>query len=653
MADLLSQLIPALLGDAQSQSPLLLSTAYSPGGSSNLWINKLGQILPISGYLRQNPAAFTTDGGGSDAVIRALYQYRKIAAGNTTRQVLFVLDDGVNEWELHYSTDLGVAKNLIMDFGAASVGRIPDFATFGDELFFVNGVITARMWNGLVLTDVGAAQLAAPALTAGGAGNKNGSYKVRVVSLKSDGSRKPASVMSLALQVDDKQVNVAWGADADVTVVGYEVWSTTGSGLDFYRETYVDGRLTVAATLDLADWDLITREVLAVVGSHGDPPPVGAYFCVPHKGRMWWLRTDTYPRRVWWSDPGDPDSVYTERSYTECTDAESIGDQLAGGTGDFEGMIVLWMERNIWVISGTGLIQGPSIDWRKRRSNASTGTVSVRAVVRVPKGAKYADQEGVLQTINGNVLAFLTPKKDIRIFNGKDDTIISFSKSDTLQRLNTASARKAYAYADDAHGMLCWVFPSDHATEPDLTVAWNYLYGTMHEWPGTPFGHVLSAESDTETNILLAGDARVIAPRALIYRLWNGDTQDGAAITATLMTKPLFPPVLEGGPPDMGYKKALHRLNLLFAKDASPSLLTVSVLPFHAGDSDVPEIIRPSLSATSRLSIPTRQRAGDARPGHYFYGQGWRLKISSTATTGPWTLQGIEQLYRVLTGRTR
>lgn len=653
---LLSQLIPALLGDAQSQNPLLLSTAYSPGGSLNLWINKLGQILPISGYMRQNAVPHVTD-AGSAALIRALYQYRKIAGGNTTRQVLLVLDDGVDEWQLCYSTDLGATCVMVDNLGATVVGRIPDFSTFGDQVFITTGVTLPKMWDGAMLSDVGGVQLASPTLAVGAAGDPNGTYRVRIVPIKTDGSRKIGSSASAALNVANKQITVNWTADADVTVGGYEVWHTSGSGLDYYLEAYVDGRLTVTYTITLPDWDLITRAVMAVVAAHGDPPPVGVYFCVPHKGRMFWLKTDEFPRRSWWSDPGVPDSVYTERSYTECTDAQSIGDQLVGGTGDYEGMLILWMEKNVWVISGTGTLQNNVIDWRKRRSNANTGTVSVRTVLRVPKGAKYADQDGNVQSTPTNVLAFLTPEKDIRTFDGKSDTIISFSKSDTLKRLNTVNARKSYGYADDAHGMLCWVFPADDETEPSLTVAWNYIYGTMHEWAGTRFGHVLPTETETENNILLAGDARVVAPMGLIYRLWEGENQDGEPIVATLMTKPLFPPVpvsvIGGSGPDIGYEKRLDRLNLLFGRQLGLTSIVVSILPYDAGDDDTPEIIRDPLWATSRLTVPCRQKAGDANPGKYFHGVGWRIKISSTSVGGPWTLMGIEQLYAILQGRTR
>lgn len=646
--------IPAFLGDSQSSSPFLLADAYSSGGSVNIYIDKLGQIRTVGGWLRQNAAAYTTDTGASAAMIRALYNYRRVAAGATTRQLLFVLDDQVNEWELWFSTDLGVTGTLIADLGAGSVGAIPDFGLFGDELYVVNGVITARLWNGTALANVGATQLAAPTLADAGAGSLNGSgYKYRVVPIQANKARKAGSVSSASLQVRNRRITVTWAADADGTVIGYEVWRTSGSGLDFYLVGYVDGRLTVTYVGDtLPDSDLITREAMSVVASHGDAPPTGAYFAVPHKGRMWWLRTDTYPRRGWISDPGDADSVYVDRNYIDCTDAASLGDICTGGTGEYEGVFVFWCENTVWVISGTGRIIGEEIDWRKRRTNAKTGALTHRAVVRVPAGAVYINQEGQRIVTEQNTLAFLTPQKDIRLFDGGNDTIISYPKLDTLALLNKAHGRKAYAYDDVDHSMFVWVYPSGAATEPNYAVAWNYRYGTWHEWDGANWGHVTQGESSAGAFSMVAGEARV-ATGAFLYKLWTGDTRDGASITGTWMSKPIYPAILEGGPPDIQHEKRLEALFMLFAKDASPTALTIGILPHDAADGDTPEISRTAISATSRVLVPARQPPTGENPGKYFSGPGFRLKATSTATSGPWVLEAIEGSYQVLPGTTR
>lgn len=643
--------IPAILGDAQSQSPFVLSNAYSPQGSKNLWINKLGQIRLISGYAAQHGAAYTTDTGASAALIRGMYFYRKVAAGAVTRQLLFVLDDGNNEWELYYSTDLGATRTLILDFGSTPVGKIPMFAMMGTELFMVNGVSTARMWNGTSLVSVGATQIAAPTAADNGAGPMNGSYRYRVVPVKAGNVRKPGSVTSTAYQYQNRQTTLSWTADADTDVLGYEIYRTTGSSIDFYLVTYSEGRTVVTYNDTMSDGMLITRAAMALTAPVGDPPPTGCYDCEPHKLRMWWCGTDTYPLRAWWSDPGDPDSVYQDRSYTEFADAQSVGDTLKGATGEYEGTIIFWCERSVWVISGTGALINGYTDWRKRRSNATTGTVSKRTVVRVPQGAVYYDHSGEKVTVDRNMLAFLSPNKDIRLFNGTNDFVMSYAKTETLARINSQYVYKAWGYNDVAHNMYVWVVPIDNSTEPNYSIAWNYVYGTMHEWDGTNFAHGAVVESTTEQNIVLAGEART-ATGAFIYKLWTGDAQAGANITGTLFTKPLYLPIVADGPPDIQQEKRVEALTLLFDKDGSPTTLSIKVHPYNAAAGDTPQFTK-SVVGSSRVRVPIRQGQSDPNPGRFFHGVGVVFEITSEATTGPWTLQALTVDYAIHAGKTR
>jgi hypothetical protein len=644
--------LSALMGDAQSHNPLLLASAYSSSGSVGVYMDKMGRIRTVDGWTRR-AAAKTTDTGASAAIFRSLYMYRKIAAGVTTRQMLSVLDDGVNEVELYRSTDMGTTQTLIEDFGAASVGSIMNWAMFGDELYMANGVITPRYWDGTSLVNVGATQLVAPTLADGGAGPLNGSgFKYRLVPILANKQRKVGSVPSASLDVQNRRITVNWTADADVSVVGYELYRTSGSGLDFYLVIYIDGRTTVTYTDSLPDADLILKPALSVIAAHGDAPPI-THYCVAHKGRMWWGRTSTNPRRWYWSDPGDADSVYQDRNYLELTVAggDSTGDVTVGGTGEFNQSLILWCENSVWRVSGTGQVIGSAVDWRVVCSNARTGTVSIRAVAKIPDGASFVDAKGDPQRTSGNTLAFLSPQKDIRLFNGNDDTIISFPKADTLLRMNTAHQSKAYAYRDDLHGMFVWVFPIDASTECNYSVAWNYNFGTWHEWAGTNHAHVIVAEDSTEKNVLIAAESR-IATGGLLYRLWSGDSQDGGTIEATLMTKPLYPAVEQDGGPDYLQEKRLEAVVLMFTKDAAPTTITVGLLAHDAADSDTPTISRPS-TGTSRVRVPARKISTDNNPGQYFHGVGFRLKVSSNASSGPWILQGVTVTSQTLPGQVR
>jgi hypothetical protein len=245
------------------------------------------------------------------------------------------------------------------------------------------------------------------------------------------------------------------------------------------------------------------------------------------------------------------------------------------------------------------------------------------------------------------MLAYLTPQNDIRLFDLTNDIIISSPKKDTLARINRSFAFKSFVYDDEDHGMLVWCLPLDGSAEPNTSVAWNYWHGTWHEWTGTNFGHAVRAESSSES-VLLAGEART-ATGAFVYKLWNGNTQDGSTISPVVMTKPIFPPIVDGGQMDLITKKRSVAAVFLFEKDASPTSLTFGILPHDAADGDTPFVTR-TISGTSRVRVPCRMKNSDTNPGRHFHGPGWRFKISSAATTGPWTLKGLEHIYTVLSG---
>jgi hypothetical protein len=127
---------------------------------------------------------------------------------------------------------------------------------------------------------------------------------------------------------------------------------------------------------NISDLTILENRVLE---EHGDAPPT-VYFCEPHKQRIWWLRTDAFPTRGYWSDPGLPESVLGD-NYLEFSDSETTGDFITGALGNFEGLFVVFTERAVWTVSGTGQIIGNIVDWTRTRTNAQIGSVHHRSVV--------------------------------------------------------------------------------------------------------------------------------------------------------------------------------------------------------------------------------------------------------------------------------
>jgi hypothetical protein len=639
---------------------------FSSGGSKNLWIDKYGRAKRILGYDNQNAAAVTTDTGGSATMLRGLFPYRTTTGGTVTRRLIGAFDDTVDEWELKYSTDNGVTWTHLYDAGAGSIATIPDFAQFGDQLYITNGVVAPRLLSGVTISTAGATQSPTPstALSAS-AGNLLGTYDYKLLSLVG-GARQAGSAASTALAVQDKQVSVTWTADANTSVTGYELYRTTGTGDVYYFVDYIDLRATVAYTDNTADLTILENRILE---EHGDPPPSGAYFCEPHKQRMWWFRTDAFPTRGWFSDPGDADSVLTTSNFIDFSDSETVGDLCTGSIGNFEGQLVVGTERALWTVSGTGQVIGNVIDWTRTRTNAQTGWVSHRTVAKVPAGSKYTDQNGKTQVTTVVTLAYLTPLGDIRLFDGDNDLIISHPKKTTLATLNYAQRAKSHAAHDPARSEITWMFATGANGEPNTGIVWNYNWGVWYEreWP---FACVVEADDATHASLLLAGEA-LTATGGFCYLLWTGNAFNGSAFRAQWMTKTLYG-VNENGQPAMSHQKRWRWADFLFETEQTVTLnvewlagntpdnaaafgattITPAALHILSADGDRLVTAGGDPLVVSQASTNARARLVNSS-GDYLHDTGARLRIYDDATDGSWSLEAMNLAYQLLPGLER
>lgn len=660
------QLFDAFLGTQEGIHSIILPDIFSSGGSKNLWIDKFGRAKKIDGYTKQNSSELTTNTGGSHARFRNLTPYRSTSGGSVTRQVLGVIDDATDEWELHYSTNQGANWTFIADYGASSVGKIADFAQFGDYIYLTNGVITPKRWNGSAIATAGATQSPTPSASASAsAGNLLGTYNYKLVSIHSDGSRGSGSQTSTALVVQSKQASLTWSADSDVTVVGYELYRTTGTGTVFYFDTYIDGRATVAYTDNAADLTLLENRILE---EHGDAPPT-TYFCEPHKQRMWWMKSDTYPTRAYWSDPGNAESVYGE-NFIDFSDSETIGDEITGGLGNFEGRLVVFTERAVWTVSGTGQVIGNIVDWTRTRTNAGIGAVSHRTAVRVPAGSKYPDQNGEMQLTKTASIAYVTPYGDIRLFDGDSDIIISNPVKETLATFNYQQRKKCHAIVDAPNSQIVWFVPTGSAGEPDQAIAWNYRWGVWYVWPTMPFSASCELETTSDASLLLVGESST-SKGAYCYSFLNGNSFDGTAINAVWMTKTLQG-VNEQNQPAFSNRKRWRWADFLFAI-AQDVTLTIEWLVGSSPNNAAAissRTIEPSASyiftaSGDRLtsltgdpllaSIASAQAKAQLKTasGDYLHDEGIRLRIGDNASAGSWALEGFSLAYQILPGLKR
>lgn len=657
------QLFDAFLGSQEGIHSVILPDIYSSGGSKNLWIDKYGRAKRIDGYITQNASPLTTNGGGSAAMFRGLFHYRATVGGSVTRRLIGVLDDAANEWELHYSTDAGVTWTLLEDLGSPSINRIPDFAQFGDDLYITNGVMAPRKLTGTTITTAGATQSPTPTATASAsAGNLLGTYRYKLLSMVS-GVRQAGSIASASLALQDLQASLTWTADANLSVTGYELYRTTGTGDVFYFVDYVDLRATTAYTDNTADLSILENRILE---EHGDPPPSGAYFCEPHKQRMWYFRTDAYPTRGWFSDPGLPESVLTTSNFLEFSDSETVGDICTGSIGNFEGQEVVGTERAIWTISGTGQVIGNIIDWTRTRTNAQTGWVSHRTVAKIPAGSKYTDQNGKPNVTTVVTLAYLTPLGDIRMFDGDNDLVISHPKKTTLATLNYAQRAKFHCLHDESRAEVTWMFAINNSTEPNWGITWNYRWGVWYdrEWA---FACAVNADDTTHASLLLAGEG-LKTTGAYVYQLWSGTSFNGVGFRAQWMTKTLYG-VDDQQQPALSHIKRWRWVDLLFETEQTTTL-NVEWLSGNTPDNAVafgsttasPAAL-PVLSADGdRLitadgdAIAVAQASSNllallqTANGRYLHDVGLRLRIFDEGAHASWSLEGMNLAYQILPG---
>ncbi len=667
-----TQLFDVFLGEQTGIHSIALPEVFSSGGCKNLFIDKYGRAKKISGYSRTNVTAVTTDSGGSACMGRALTPYRSTGGGVTTRQVLAVFDDKVNEWELWKSVDDGITWTFVYDAGASSINTIPDFAQFGDTLYMCNGVINPKKWDGTTLTTAGRTQSPTPtASVSASVGNLSGSYLYKLLSVYTDGTRKAGSVSSAALNLQNKQGSLTWTADADVTVAGYEVYRTTGTGAVFYFTQYVDGRLTAAFTDNVSDLDILENRVME---EHGDPPPI-AFYCEPHKQRMWWARTSTYPTRAYWSDSGLAEDVLVD-NFLDFSDSETIGDRITGMLGNFDGRLVVFTERAIWTVSGTGNVIGNIVDWNRIHTDAATGCPTHRTMIKVPAGAKYPDQNGKIQLTDKSTVAYMSSLNDIRLFDGENDVVISYPEKTLLDGLNYQNRAKSFMVHDAARAEVTWVFPTSSASdaEPDTAVTWNYRWGIFYNRQWAIFGHAIELENATDATFLLGvSNSTTIGGR--VYKLWDGNTFDGADITATWMTKTLYGKIGargEDAEQALSQRKRWRWVDFLFQTEQTATL-TIEWLQGHTPDDAVAVASKTINTASSHVLTSNGSRitsltgspivVGSATvelrvilqdsDGKYLHHEGLRLRVGDSDDAGSWALEAMNIAYQILPGLQR
>ena len=632
-------------GAHEGVGPLDVVDFYSSEDSINVYIEKggpLGQVKKILGYLKQNASPITTNTGGSDVKVVGLFPYRSFSAGATTRHVVAIVDDGTNEYEAWVSTDSAATWTFKLELGTTA-GLIPDGAQMGNSLYITNGAGAGWVYDGSTVAAVGGTQSPQPTATATGTGPLRGDYQYKLISLKAGTDRQLGSAASSSVRVENTAMGLTWTADADTDVVGYELYRTTGSGFEFYRLTYIDGRTTAAFTPDeVSDPNLLQGITLE---RQGDAPTSGAHFVEAHESRMWWGRFNANPRRAYYSTPGVADSV-GGFDFIDFTDADSASDQLTGMVGGFYGYEIFFEEYSIWSLSGTGEIVNNIANWERSKTSAQYGCVSHRSAIRVPAGAKYPTIDGQVATTGGETLAYFTPFNTINLLAPSGggnfaDEVISHPKETFLDSVQFQYRSLVIAEHDKKRGHIRWYFPHGASqTTNNKGVQWDYRHGAWTELSTAPFASACTIEEANVSQTLLTGNAVVASNSGLVFENWLGNNYNGSGndIQADFWTKTFFGYTKDAAPM-MDSLKIWQEMEIVTGATASAQSLTWSMYQDYGNASaSAFSTGTIAMAGTNVTHVQAREDLFNTTSGNQLVSHGIRMRLGDDADDAAWSV---------------
>ncbi len=646
----------SFLGTEEGLNHVLLPEAYSPSDSVNVWADKFGRIKKILGSTDINSTAIVTNAASHAVSVIALANYVPEGSDYSGQKLIAQVVSQTNgQNELWISTNNGSTWTFLAT--GPSVGNVAyDFAQYRGDLLITRPGNAVQVYDNSSVATAGETQ--SPTITAAlstAGTNLRGTYQWKLLSMIGT-TRKRGSVASTALVLDSDQGSLSWTADADTNVTGYELYRTTGTGGIFYFVTAIAGRTTATYTDNTADRVILANRALQ---EYGDAPPSGAYYVELHKERAWYARTSTYPNRVWYSDPGRPESVGS-LSYIEVTDVDKQHARITGQTGNFEGRLVIWTFDGIFLISGTGAVIEGVPDLYVKKSSAAKGTTTGRTVVRVPAGALYRDSVGKVQTTSKSMLAYMSGLGDFRIFDGDKDWVVSNSITPIVYE--PTLGRLFHALHDEQNGLVQWYYwesGSNVLTDTMKVVVWNYMVGTWHHWTQPQAASSIVIQTVTDPAYKIGGSNTASGK---VRALFSGNVDPAAAgFTGRWASNTLWGKLgeetegIEVALPAMHLTKRWRWIEAMLATNEAGDV-AIKVYPFNG----IADGTQSPLHEKSILIDSPTQYSGKAKvqlkgsDGRYVHGVGIRVAIEDNASTNsPWALEGLVMGYNALPGTKR
>lgn len=645
----------SFLGTEEGLNHILVPEVYSPSDSINVWADKFGRIKKILGSANLNATAIVTNAASHNTAIVNLVAYIPEGSSYTSQKIIAQVVSQTNgQNELWLSSDNGATWTFLATGPAA--GNVPyDFAQYRGDLLIARPGQAVQVYDGSSVATAGETQSPTITSSASASGtNLKGTYQWKLLSMIGT-TRKRGSVASTALSLDGEQGSLTWTADADTNVTGYELYRTTGTGGIYYFVTAIDGRTTAAYTDNTADRVILANRALQ---EYGDAPPSGVYYAEIHKERAWYARTSSAPNRIWYSDPGRPESVGT-LSYVDVNDAEEQISTIQGLTGGYEGRLIVWTAEGIFAVSGTGAVINGVPDLYVRKTSAAQGTLSGRTVVRVPAGALYRDPAGKAESTDKVTLAYMSPLGDFRIFDGERDWVVSGS----IDSINYQSSFTDcfHALHDEDNGLVIWFYWEAGTTFAGTVkvVVWNYGVGTWHHWTEPQVASALTIQTSSTPTYHIGG-CNTASGKVRVLFSGNVDPA-GAGFTGRWASNTLYGKLGEATEGIEVPLPAPHLVKrwrwveaIMEANDAGDVM--IKVYPANGiADGTQAALIEKSIIATSSTQYSGRAKIQlkDAT-GRFPHQRGLRIVVEDNASTlTPWALEGLVVAYSPLAGTKR
>jgi|TARA_Y100000310_G_C20689367_1_gene821195 hypothetical protein len=594
-------------GVKQDESAQVLSEIHSSGGSKNVYFPRAGLVKKLEGYTKLTSSAFAA------FAIRHLASFRYESGGSITALLLAVANDTL--YTINESTGAETSLGTGLD-----TTEIPHSASIGDKFYLVSGgSANMKQYDGSTYANVGGTQPTVPTLAAGSAGNPSGNYFFRYSYILADDTIGIASPLSAAIQVKDKAITVTV-TNGPAGTQGKIIWASTGDNPNFlYFAGSIDDNSTTTFSYDLTDTNLIKNEDL---DRHGDAPPTGLRHVAAGAGRLWGANKDAARSALyysginehasWWDlnvirfNPQDGDEI-------TCIVPEFM---RVGETQRLTTMVV-FKRWGIYNLFGVQPLANDSDPFKVEKSKSETGTVSSNTVVQIPyKG--------------DNVLAFLSPEKDIRIYDGYTSDPVSDPIREVLDDINTQYASRSWGVHVPSKRMVFWQFAKDSNTEPNYGIGWDYRRDVWMLYPDwTTFLHAVLHHDANENELIYCGQATG-ATGALIYQNLTGSDFDGAAYSGIWRSKALR--VANGMTTEMQVLETI-------LEQASVTL-TLKIWKGLEDPDSATEFMTTSLSGTesNQLQRKILTEIEETTGGHYLVDEEITVEYSDSAKANQWTV---------------